>query len=111
MRSIPVAVDRLSLIAVVVSESLDPDGKRKSNQMGEPLWKCQLMATELLDVTVPGARPEIQPLQAVEVENLVARAWAMDGRSGVSFSATSIRLAAPATNGRKPVPAATVGEA
>src|SRR5579859_6030355 len=98
MRSIPVNTSALTLVAVAVVQATDQDGKPKANQMGEPLWRVQLLVTgdgaeraELLDVTVPGERPTVQPMQPVEAVGLTARGWSMGDRSGISFSTSAIR--------------------
>jgi hypothetical protein len=43
--------------------------------------------------------PAFEPLARVECDGLMARAWELDGRSGISLSAGAIRMAGAQGNG------------
>src|SRR3954467_8599561 len=64
---------------------------------GELLWRVQLVAfgdggADILRVVVSGD-PGVREGERVRVEGMTAQAWEMDGRSGMSFRAASIRAA------------------
>lgn len=139
MRSIPVATDRVAFLALSVARAearQNPDDRNspmipKADRDGVPIWRVQVAAklldgvdsdeldqvrAEPFDVSVAGERPKISALDAVEFDNLIARAWSMGDRSGVSFTAASVRKAGSASNGKRnvstvpPVPSSTGGD-
>lgn len=123
MRSIPVATDRVAFLALSVARAevrQNPDDRNspmipKADAFGQPVWRVQVAAklldgvdgdeldevrAEPFDVSIAGERPKVAALDAVEFTNLVARAWSMGDRSGVSFTATAVAKAG-ARNGRQ----------
>lgn len=125
MRSIPVATDRVAFLALSVGRAevrQNPDDRNsvmvpKADRDGVPIWRVQVAAklldgvdgdeldevrAEPFDVSVAGERPKVSALDAIEFDNLVARAWSMADRSGVSFTAAGVRKASPAANGKRP---------
>lgn len=131
MRSIPVDVARVAFLVLAVARAevrANPDDRNsamvpRADRDGQPVWRLQVAAklldgvegddldevrAEPFDVTIAGDRPKVSALDAVEFEGLVARAWSMEGRSGVSFTATSVTKAG-AKPGPKPVPAVPNG--
>lgn len=119
MRSIPVDVSRVAFLALAVGRAevrQNPEDRNspmvaKADRNGQPLWRVQVAAklldgvegddldevrAEPFDVQVAGERPKVSALDAIEFVGLVARAWQMDGRAGVSFTAASVAKAAKA---------------
>jgi hypothetical protein len=109
MRSIPVDQARLSLAFIDAAPVAQrhPDtrqvipGRQALDDTGVPLWNVNALAVvageaggETVRIKVPhDTEPAFEPLARIECENLAARSWEMDGRSGVSLSASAIRLA------------------
>lgn len=102
MRSIPVDQTRLDIKAIDVAPK-HRDGVQTLNADNVPVWTVQALVTptegkaELVVVNVPAAQsPSLVPLAPVEFKDLTARSWEMNGRSGVSFSATTVRAVSKA---------------
>lgn len=85
-------------VGLPAEEKVDQNGKQRFNKDGAPMWKVQLIAlndkmgAEVIDVTVAGVKPEVQRGQLVIPEGLEALPWNTNGRSGVAFRATQIRI-------------------
>lgn len=104
MKSIPVDQTRILLQGIATAPKMTREGAQKTNSDNQLLWTVQALVqshdglgkAELLEVTVPGAAsPSFQPMTALEFNQLVARPYEFNGRSGVSFSAVSVRSVAP----------------
>jgi hypothetical protein len=77
------------------------EGAAVTNRDGQPLTNvsCVVLPTEAggkvetMEVRVPSESvpKQLQPFQPVQFDRLIARAWAVDGRSGISFSANAVR--------------------
>lgn len=97
MRRIPVDTSKTRFLAGGESRpQTDEAGSPRLDGDGRPLISFPIVAltegvgAETLTVRVPGPVPAISPLAEVTVTDLVARPWSMNGRSGVSFSASSV---------------------
>jgi hypothetical protein len=114
MRSIPIDPARLSLAFIDAAPVArrHPEtrqilqGQQAGDENGTPLWTVNALAVvageaggETVRVKVPAdTMPAFEPLARVECDDLTARAWELDGRSGISLSASAIRVAG-ASNG------------
>ncbi|MEU4329039.1 hypothetical protein [Nonomuraea dietziae] len=85
-------------------EKTDQNGRQKSErETGRPMWVTQVMALdetggEMINVTTAGERPTVSVGSQVVMSKLEALPWATNGRNGVAFRATDIKLAgAPAS--------------
>jgi hypothetical protein len=96
-------------VEFVVSRAPEPkneqDGRQKADRRtGELLYVTELVAmddagAEVIKVTTAGA-PKVGKRQLVQVAELVAVPWVIEGRGGVTFRAESIvPAAAPAKHG------------
>jgi hypothetical protein len=70
---------------------------------GEVLWRVQLVAlgdgeAEIIRVSLPGD-PGVRQGEMVRVEAMTAQAWEMEGRSGMTFRASTVRSASPRAGG------------
>jgi hypothetical protein len=76
--------------------SLLPSGEEKKNRDGVPINKITVLAlregqkAELLEVSVAKAIPAFTPMEEVAFDGLEARLWQMNGRAGLSVSATGV---------------------
>ncbi len=77
---------------------VDAHGVQREDRFnGLPVWNIQLVATdddggEIIHVTVTGTKaPDLEVGDPVEVTGLVAKPWAANGRTGVSFKAKTVR--------------------
>ena len=127
MRAIPVNTGSMSVafIDAVPVDAYDRErnvrlmGQQAADADGVPLWTVNVLCViegedggETVRVKVAaGDKPSFAPLDRVEFDELMARPWENNGRSGVSFSASGIRSAG-GTNGRTrtPVAAETGGD-
>jgi hypothetical protein len=104
---LPIDTSRLQFLAVGAAEQLKKFEEGKPREMwaprvdenGEVLWRLQVVAlgeneAEIIRVAVPG-EPKVGQGEMVRVEGMTAQAWEMDGRSGMSFRAQSIRSVSP----------------
>jgi len=100
---------------IPVAESINPifagavphtrDGVPVTNREGTPLMNVSCIIPPLAEgakldtlevrVPAPGVAKQIPPYSPVKFVGLVARAWSVDGRSGVSFSADSVTPSSP----------------
>jgi len=99
----PIDTSRLKFLVVARAEELRQfeEGKpreawaRRTGANGEVLWRVQLVTlgdgdAEIIRVTVAGD-PKVGQGEMVRVEGMTSQAWEMDGRSGQSYRAESIR--------------------
>jgi hypothetical protein len=110
MKQFPVDQARLSFILVDLVPVVDRDtGEQRSDRDGVPAWRANALTTmegepggEVISVRINAPKcPDLSPLSAVEFDSLTARGWEMDGRSGISLSASGVRPAGSAQNGSK----------
>jgi hypothetical protein len=98
MKRVPVDVSafvRLEVIDVVAAER---DGRQSLNAEGVPVWELQVLAQvagerrpEVIAVKVAtSTKPEVLA-GPVELLDLRASLWSLDGRSGIAFSASEVR--------------------
>jgi hypothetical protein len=109
LRSIPIDPARVSLafidaapVAMRHPETRQViQGRQAGDENGVPLWQVNALAVvsgeqggETVRIKVPhDSAPAFEPLARIECENLLARSWELEGRSGISLSASAIRLA------------------
>jgi hypothetical protein len=112
MRSIP--VDPNILFMLISTQPALKDGQARVGDDGQPLAQvtvCTFPAprerVELLEVRVPAARVPsgLMASSSVRFQQLMARPWQMEGRSGVAFSAAAV-VPDPAPAPAKPAPGA-----
>ncbi|MGE0881528.1 MAG: hypothetical protein AB7L13_23890 [Acidimicrobiia bacterium] len=112
MRSIPVDSTNLTFVHLETIAKMKRDDRGKSTQGetadGLPQWTIRAVCNApdekpvIIEVTVALAKePSLPMLSEIDFGGLVARSWAMDGRSGISFSAGNVRAKA-SSNGTKP---------
>ncbi|MEA2233882.1 MAG: hypothetical protein QOD83_3698 [Solirubrobacteraceae bacterium] len=100
---LPIDTSRLKFLVVAPAEELRQfqEGKpreawaARTDANGDVLWRVQLVAlgdgeAEIIRVTVAGD-PKVGQGEMVRVEGMTSQAWEMDGRSGTTYRATSIR--------------------
>ena len=100
---LPIDTSRLKFLVVAPAEPLKQyeEGKPReawaprTDVNGEVLWRTELVAlgdgeAEIIRVAVPGD-PKVGQGEMVIVDGLTAQPWEMEGRSGMSFRAQSIR--------------------
>ena len=99
----PIDTARLKFMVVAAPEELlqFEEGKpreawaRRTDASGDVLWRVQVVAlgdgdAEIIRVTVPGD-PKVGQGEMVRVQGMTQQAWEMDGRSGQTYRAESIR--------------------
>ncbi len=98
MKTIPVDCTKLSLlVAGPIQPATAPDGTPRRDRAGRPLYNVPVVVmaeggnADTMTVRVPGPVPQLPPLTPVRLTGLVARPWAMEGRSGVSFAAEAVQ--------------------
>ena len=92
---------KLTFILAGISPQMR-DGVAVVNREGQPMMNvsCIVPPTkeggkfETIEVRVPaaGIAKQIPPYSQVRFENLTARMWAIETRSGLSFSAVSVKM-------------------
>jgi hypothetical protein len=100
---LPIDTSRLKFLVVSAAEPLKKfeDGKPREawapriDGNGEVLWRLEVVMygdgeADIIRLTVPGD-PGVGEGDMVRVEALTAQAWEMDGRSGTSFRAATVR--------------------
>ena len=104
MNSIPVDTSRITtLVGGAIEPALTPSGTQRQSRDGKPLFNVPVVALiegdnpDTFTVRVPGPVVQIPQLTPVRLIGLVARPWQMEGRSGVSFSASAIQPVQPGT--------------
>ena len=111
MRFVPVAADRLECVYVEAVAKTDQLGVQKVAADGRPIWSVRVLARsigtdqrpEIIEVAIPSLTPmgdNLAPFSPVELQGLQVFPWAMDGRSGLAFSAEGARTV-KARNGAK----------
>ncbi|WP_255952214.1 SCO3933 family regulatory protein [Streptomyces odontomachi] len=112
MQSIPVDVARLGIVMCVVPPEprVNRDtGEVRKDREGNPTWTVGLAVrqkdgrrADVIDVTVSGEPAVISEGARVDVVDLVATSWEIDGRKGTSFRAAAVHVAgaAPAARGK-----------
>jgi hypothetical protein len=97
VKYIPVDTSKLTIHTIgAVAPVLSPDGQPKKDRAGRPLFSVPVLVVgdgatgETVTVKVPGPVAQLAPMTPVRLSNLVARAWAFEGRSGVSLTAETI---------------------
>lgn len=115
IRSIPVDTNRCRFVAVdvvPVTEYSEPGGPRSTKQRadknGVPLWRVNTLM--LVDGVTGGETvgvrvaadyaPVLEQLAPVVFENLQARPWEQNQKSGITLSADGIAAPAPARGSR-----------
>lgn len=102
MQSLPLDPTRLgTMLALGVAPDVDQMGAQKADRDGQPAWRIECLhrpaqtgdfapkpAVEV--VKVHGRQPVVTEMAPIEFVGLVARAWEMNGRSGVALSAEGI---------------------
>jgi hypothetical protein len=99
----PIDTGRLKFMVVAPAEELRQfeEGRpreswaRRTDANGDVLCRVQLVAlgdgdAEIIRVTVPGD-PKVGQGEMVRVAGMTSQAWEMEGRSGVTYRAESIR--------------------
>jgi hypothetical protein len=106
LKVVPVAVERLSNLVCASLPQVRADrvtGEiRTDRATGQPqyeVWVLALVEGErepsVMQVRVPGEPVGLEIGRPVKLFDLVERKWEMDGRSGVTYSASAITAAAP----------------
>jgi hypothetical protein len=122
LRSIPVDISRLTGFICVSApeERVDPTtGEvRTDRETGQPTYVvgvvCKIVgsrAAYVLDVQLVGEPVGLVEGAPVKIVDLDARPWEVDGRSGVSYRASSITLDKPHTSPGPDSPASGRGAA
>ena len=118
MRVIPVDPARTAVVFIESVPKCDQDGiQRRHRDTDQPLWALRCMVRvlgdpskpEIVDIVVPSNRDLGEVLDAlipVTFTDLGVMAWAIDGKNGLAFSASSVKPASdvkvrPSTNGAK----------
>lgn len=90
------------------SVSKDPEPKKEQNGTqklergtGRPMWSTQVFVLdetggEVLTITTAGEKPEVKVGQSVNPGQLEALPWATNGRNGVAYRATGLKVVASA---------------
>ena len=99
----PIDTSRLKFLVVAPAEELlqFEEGKpreawaARKDANGEVLWRVQVVAlgngdAEIIRLTVAGD-PKVGQGEMVRVQGMTQQAWEMDGRSGQTYRAESIR--------------------
>ena len=118
MRVIPIDQSRVSTVFVECVMKTDQTGiQKRERDTDVPLWalRCLIRVIgdpsrpEIVEVTVPSRTDlgqVLDPLTPVTFSDFGAMAWSIDGKSGVAYSASSVKHAGdakvrPSTNGAK----------
>ena len=111
MQNTPVDVSRLGALMCVVAPEprVNPDtGEVRTDREGRRLYvvgvsvrQAESRRAEVIDVVVPGEAPAVAEGMRVEIRDLVAVAWEIDGRRGTSYRAAAVT---PVENGGKAAP-------
>lgn len=109
MNTLPIRTDGMEFTFLALVPKADQNGLQTRNNDGVPKWEAQLLCAieqarrpEVIAVTITASHPpEIPPMTPVQLDNLIARHWSQGDRSGVAFSADSVR---PSGKGRPPAP-------
>jgi len=97
MRTIP--VDPSIICLVLGAQPAMRDGHARTDHDGQPLVEVTAAylpggadRPEMLTVRIPAAKvpAALSPATPVRFEQLTARPWQMDGRGGISYTATAV---------------------
>ena len=117
MQTLPINTAAMDFTFLAIVPKLDQNQVQARNKDNVPKWEIQLLMSseaerrpEVLALTLTtNTPPELVAMTPVQVENLIARHWENNGRSGIAFSADQVRPSgkahkppAPSTNGNKP---------
>ncbi len=115
LRTIPIDVSKLGLWLCASAPEVRTDPTtgvvRTDRDSGQPLYLVGVLVkvsgerrAYVLDVQVPGEPSGLEEGEPVTVSDLEAAPWERDGRSGVTYRATSI-VPTPVPGAAKPQPA------
>ncbi|GAA1937019.1 hypothetical protein [Kitasatospora viridis] len=101
MRNVPVDMRKVGLVLCVAKEpKTDRDtGAQRANRSGEPLWTVSVAVrpagarTSMIEVTIPGAEPQVEIGQILVFTGLEASLWEIEGRAGLAYRAESVAVA------------------
>ena len=102
MRTIP--IDPNLLFLVLSAQPAMRDGQPRTDQDGQPLVEVTAAympggadRPEMITVRVPAAKvpATLSPATPVRFEQLTARPWQMDGRGGISYTASAVHPVQP----------------
>ena len=126
MRNIPIDTTRIALAFIDCApvDAYDRNtgevmrGTQRRTDEGTPMWNVNALAIvegvdggETVRVRVPAeTAPVFDPLARIEFDELNARPWEQNGRSGVSLSASAVRVAGSSNGRAKHAAAAVSGE-
>jgi hypothetical protein len=113
MMRFPIDTSRLRFLVVAPAEELRQfeEGKpreawaRRTDMNGDVLWRVQVVAlgdgdVEIIRVTVPGD-PKVGQGEMVRLQDMTVQGWEMDGRSGMTYRAATIRSEGRGQGGEK----------
>ena len=102
MKTLPIDTSKMTaFIGGAIQPATKEDGTQRHDREGRPLFNVPVVLiieganAEALSVRIPGPIVQAAPMTPVQVEQLEARPWSFDGRSGVSFSATAVKPVQP----------------
>ncbi len=110
MSSFTISIDQQHYIAGNVAPSTDREGQPQVDPAGTPLWEVRVVSIpepepgrdrvpmpEVIRVTVPAAAaPQLAFGAPVVFDELTVRTWsARDGRAGLMYGATAVRVKQP----------------
>ncbi|MFG7942388.1 hypothetical protein [Streptomyces cacaoi] len=113
MQNKPIDTGRLGTIrcALAPEPRTTPDGDVRRDREGRPQWVTGLMVrqvssrrTEVIHVVTTNEPHDVEEGALVDVADLWASDWAVDGRTGTSYRAEAITPAAASTSGVRPDP-------
>ncbi|NNG34920.1 hypothetical protein [Nakamurella aerolata] len=99
------------VVVVAPSAKLDQSGNQRVDKSGAMLWQLTVVPIgdefmrEALTIVVD-AEPKVSAGSFVEVHDLVATTWEIEGRSGVSFRAQRVAPVSASGSGPAKAPAA-----
>ena len=116
MKNIPVDISRLGTLMCVVPPEPRVDqetGELRKDREGNVIYVVGVSVrqqgnrrADVIEVAVPSEPAGLAEGMRVQVADLVAVAWEIDGRKGTSFRASAVTAAAPVP---APAPAAGAG--
>jgi hypothetical protein len=102
MNAVPVDTSRLRFACIEVAELLDERGRQRLDQEDRPLYRltCSVKSDDAkptqVDIRIASHQPPaIEEFSIVEFSGLKVRYWSQGDRSGMSWSAESVRPASP----------------
>ncbi|MEU3600612.1 hypothetical protein ABZ714_18115 [Streptomyces sp. NPDC006798] len=107
MQSIPVDTARLGVLRCAIPPEVKYSNAEtkevKKDREGNPVWTVAVMVRQearrisVIEIAVPGDQKGVTEGTEVRVTGLVAFAWAMGDRHGISFRANAITPVPPGT--------------